>query len=256
MTVRKWIEGDVDGFAARYRQARQAALSVVPGQVRYTRAVADAVTEALTRGQPLADICKEIGMPSSGTIARWVAEDRDGFAARYRLARQIGHGRAGQVPWTPEIEEVILGELMSGRTLTEICRDPDMPHVRSVQNWLAQDRGGFAARYRRARELGCDIFADEMVDIADDRSQDWILRHTKDGGVEAILDPERVSRAKLRFDARRWRVAKTLPRTYGDRLDLTARQDGGQQPGESWADLLEAIDGKSRGLPNKRRDDT
>src|SRR4051794_22588183 len=56
MTVRKWIQDDVDGFAARYRQARQAALSVVPGQVRYTRAVADAVTEALTRGQPLADI--------------------------------------------------------------------------------------------------------------------------------------------------------------------------------------------------------
>src|SRR5204862_2534239 len=146
-------------------------LAVAPGQVRYPRAVADAVTEALTLGWTLAELCKEIGMPSSNTIARWVAEDRDGFAGRYRLARQIGHGRVGQIAHSSELEELVLRELMSGRTLTDICRDPDMPAVGSVQAWLAEDRNGFAARYRRAREIGCDIVADEMVDIADDRSR-------------------------------------------------------------------------------------
>jgi hypothetical protein len=247
--VRKWVQEDVDGFAVRYRRARQAGLFVAPGQVRYSREIADQVTDALTSGRHLADVCKDVGMPNTATIARWVAEDRDGFAGRYRLARQIGHGRTGQIPYSREIEDVILGELMSGRMLTGICRDPDMPHVRSVQNWLATDRDGFAARYRRAREIGCDMMADEMVDIADDRSGDWIVRHNNDGTTEAILDPERVSRTRVRIETRRWRVSKTLPRTYGDRLDLNARQDSG----ESWADLLKAVDGKTRGLPNKRR---
>jgi hypothetical protein len=140
--------------------------------------------------------------------------------------------------------------LKSGRTLTDICRDPDMPHVKSVQNWLAEDRNGFAARYKKARDIGCDIMADDIVDIADDRSNDWIVMTNKDGTTEAILDPERVSRTRVRIAARRWRVSKMLPRTYGDRPDVDARHDSG----EGWADLLKAVDGKSRGLPNKLRE--
>jgi hypothetical protein len=249
VTVRKWVQEDVDGFAARYRRARQIGHTILPGQVRYTREIADQVTDALMIGQSLSELCKDQGMPSPATISRWVAEDRDGFAARYRLARHLGHGRTGQIPHSPEIEDVILGELMCGRTLTDICRDPDMPHVRSVQKWLATDRDGFAARYQQAREIGCAIMADDMVDIADDRTGDWIVRTHKDGTTEAILDPERVNRRLVRIKTRRWRVSKILPRTYGDRPDLTARQERG----DSWADLLKAVDGKTRGLPNKVR---
>jgi hypothetical protein len=250
MTVRKWVQEDVDGFAARYRRARQIGHTAIPGQVRYTQEIADQVTDGLMIGRSLSEICKDPGVPRPPTISRWVAEDRDGFAARYRLARQIGHGRTGQIPYTAEIEDVILGELMSGRMLTDICRDPDMPHVRTVQSWLAADRDDFAARYRRAREIGCETIADEMVDIADDRSDDWIVRTNKDGTTEAILDPERVSKARLRFEARRWRLSKMLPRSYGDRLDLTAKPDSG----DGWAELLKAVDGKTRGLPNKVRE--
>jgi hypothetical protein len=249
-TVRQWLQEDVDGFAARYRRARRIGHTAIPGQVRYTREIADEVTDALMSGQTLAELCKDPGMPNTGTIARWVAEDRDGFAGRYRLARQIGHGRTGQIPYTREIEDVILDELRCGRTLTDICREPDMPHVRSVQNWLAEDRDGFAARYKRAREIGCNIMADEMVDITDDRSQDWIVRTNKDGSTDAILDPERVARARLRYEARHRRVSQLQPRTYGDRLDLTALHDSG----DGWAELLKAVDGKSRGLPNKVRE--
>jgi hypothetical protein len=216
-TVRKWVQDDVHGFAARYRRARQIGHTAIPGQVRYTREIADQVTDALMIGQPLSE---------------------------------IGHGRTGQIPYTQELEDLILGELRSGRTLTDVCRDPDMPHIRSVHNWLAADRDGFAARYKQAREIGCETMADHMIDIPDDRSGDWIVRTNKDGTTEAILDPERVSRARLRFEARRWRLSKMLPRTYGDRLDLNAKHDSG----EGWAELLKAVDGKTRGLPNKARE--
>jgi hypothetical protein len=248
-TVRKWVQDDIEGFAARYRRARQAGRYVIPGQLRYTPEIAEQVTDGLASGQTLAEICKDPGMPGTSTIARWVAEDRDGFAGRYRLARQIGHGRTGQIPWTQELEDVILGELMRGRMLTDICRDPDMPSVMSVHNWRTQDRGGFAARYKQARDIGCETIADEVVDIADDRSQDWIVRTHKDGTTDAFLDPERISRTRTRLEARRWRLSKMQPRTYGDRPDLNASHDST----DPWAELLKTVDGKTRGLPNKVR---
>jgi hypothetical protein len=248
-TVYKWVQEDVDGFAARYRRARQAGVFIAPGQVRYSREIADLVTDGLACGRHLADICKDAGMPSTNTIACWVAEDRDGFAGRYRLARQIGHGRTGQIPYSKEIEDVILGELMCGRTLTDVCRDPDMPHLRSVHKWIEQDREGFAARYRKALEIGCETMADDMVDIADDRSGDWIVKTNRDGTTVAFLDPERVNRNRLRIEARRGRLSKALARIRADRLDPTAKPDSG----ESWADLLKAVDGKSWGWPNKGR---
>ncbi len=237
VTVRKWVQEDVDGFAARYRRARQTGHSTIPGQVRYTREIADQVTDGLMSGRHLAELCKDAGMPSPATISRWVAEDRDGFAARYRRARQIGHTIApGQVRYTPEIADQVTDGLMIGRPLAELCKDAGMPSAATLS-------------YKRARDIGCDTMADDMVDIADDRSSDWIVRTSKDGTLETILDPERVSRARLRFEARRWRLSKMLPRTYGDRLDLNARHD----TGEGWADLLKAVDGKTRGLPNKVR---
>jgi hypothetical protein len=246
-TLRAWVADDVDGFAARYRHARRIGRTVLPGQVRYSREIADEVTDALMTGRPLSEICKDVGMPSNNTVSCWVAEDRDGFAGRYRLARQIAHGRTGHIPYSKEIEEIILGELRSGRTLTDICRDPDMPHIRSVQNWLAADRDGFRARYREAREDGCDIVVDEMVDIGDGRGDDWIVQTRGDGTAEVMLDPHRSSKARLRFDIRRWRVSKIAPRRYGDRAEPDGKTDSG-----GWADLLKAVDARSRrGLPNE-----
>jgi hypothetical protein len=250
-TVRKWAQDDLHGFGVLYQSARKAGRGIMPGQLRYTPEIAEQVTDALESGQTLAEICKEPGMPSTTTVARWVAEDRDGFAGRYRLARLIGHGRTGQIPWTQELEDLILAELMRGRTLTDICRDPDMPNIQSVHNWRTQDRGGFAARYKQAREIGCETIADEMMDIADDRSQDWIVRIHKDGTTDAILDPERIARARMRLDARRWRLSKVQPRTYGDRPDPTANTKPDST--DAWTELLKAVDGKSRGLPNKLR---
>ena len=47
------------------------------------------------------------------------------------------------------------------------------------------------------------------------------MRRRKDGTFETLLDPERVNRAQLRCDVRQWRLTKMLPKTFGDRLNLT-----------------------------------
>jgi len=105
---------------------------------------------------------------------------------------------------------------MQGRLQSEVCRDLDMPSVRSLQTWVKEDRDRFRARYLAAREIGYDAIAHDTMKIADDRRNDWIERHREDGTIEFILDPHRVKRAEARIKARQWLLSKMMPKTFGE----------------------------------------
>jgi hypothetical protein len=53
----------------------------------------------------------------------------------------------------------------------------------------------------------------------------------------------------MRIKARQWLLAKARPKIYGDRPEPNADHESVH----SWAVLLKAVDGKSRGLPNARQ---
>jgi hypothetical protein len=106
---------------------------------------------------------------------------------------------------TEEIEEAILDRLRDGETLREICKSAGMPRESAVRAWASEDTP-FAEKYRRARELGYQKMADDLLEIAD----------AKTG------DPHR---DRLRVETRKWILAKCLPRIYGDRLEV--EQKGG-----------------------------
>ena len=229
-TVVEWVRQDRDGFAARYRQARETGHGS-PGPVGYTAEIADRFLHELMGGRTLVEVCGDPGMPCTATISKWVATDREGFAARYRAARHVGRLSQAEVPYTADIADRILDALMSGRPLHLICAEPDMPSATSVRQWLNNNRDGFAARYWQAREIGYHTIGDQILQIVDDRRNDWIVQRREDGSLEAILDPERVNRAELRLKALCSLLSKMLPKQFGDRLDITARQDGGQISG-------------------------
>jgi hypothetical protein len=245
-TVTNWVRHDHEGFAARYRQARQIG-HACSGHLGYPPETVDRLLGELMRGRSLVEVCGDPDMPDHTTVNRWVASDRDGFAARYRHAREIGKLRNAAVTYTAEIADRILDELMSGRPLDEICDAPDMPAASSVRHWVKDDREGFTARYWQAREFGCQTIADQTLPIVDDRRNDWIVRHREDGTTEKILDPERINRARLRFQARRWLLSKILPKKFGDRPEPKAPQDNDADVPE----MMKLLDGRTRGLPSE-----
>lgn len=118
--------------------------------------------------------------------------------------------------YTLEIAEEILSRLATGESLRSICRTPGMPTEAVVRGWVVDDRDGFAAPYARARDLGLDAMADEMLDISDEA-----VGSTESGAT----DSGAVNRNRLRVDARKWYLSKLAPRRYGDKLDVT---HGGQ----------------------------
>ena len=122
--------------------------------------------------------------------------------------------------FTPEVVVIICEQLASGMTLREVCRAEDMPHESTVRKWAIEDYEGFYTHYAKAREIGYQIMADELVEIADDGSNDWMERQNKDGSTFTVLNGEHVQRSRLRVDTRKWLLSKALPKLYGDKMGV------------------------------------
>ena len=56
----------------------------------FSQELADAICARLAEGESLLSICRDDGMPAESTVRHWVAEDREGFFAKYAHARDIG----------------------------------------------------------------------------------------------------------------------------------------------------------------------
>ena len=125
--------------------------------------------------------------------------------------------------YTPEIATDICVRLAEGESLRSICRDDAMPGMRTVMRWLfGGEHEEFWQQYARAREAQAEVWADEIVSIADDVSNDFTTG--KDG--KEIVDHEHIQRSRLRIDARKRIASKLLPKRYGDKLQHTG-EDGG-----------------------------
>jgi len=123
--------------------------------------------------------------------------------------------RPGSIEYDPVLAEEILERLADGDSLMSICRDEGMPDERSVRRW-ARNHGDFGPKYAVARRLGYEKRADELLEIADDSSADWI--DTDDG--HRVLNGAHVNRARLMIDTRKWLLSKMLPKVYGEQGNL------------------------------------
>lgn len=118
------------------------------------------------------------------------------------------------------IADRICEYLAEGMTLRETCRQEGMPPESTVRRWVLDDREGFAAQYTRAREIGYHTMADELIEVADDGSNDWIERQGEDKQAMYVLNGEHVQRSRLRLDTRKWLLSKALPKIYGDKTEV------------------------------------
>jgi hypothetical protein len=69
--------------------------------------------------------------------------------------------------YNAEIADEICRRMAEGESLRSICRTEGYPAESTVRGWAMRDREGFAERYRQARLLQLEAWADEIVEIAD-----------------------------------------------------------------------------------------
>lgn len=94
-----------------------------------------------------------------------------------------------------------------------------MPSVQTVFSWMRRFPK-FLEQYARAKEESADALADEMLEIADNATNDWMQRHGKDD-AGWVANGEHIQRSRVRIDTRKWLASKLKPKKYGDRVDLT-----------------------------------
>ena len=111
------------------------------------------------------------------------------------------------------IAKSIVKRMCSGESLRSICADEKMPARSTVMLWVAEDESGFSDRYDKACMARAHYWADELLDIADDGTNDWMEKHDKEGGpIGWRENGEAIQRSRLRVDSRKWLLSKMLPR--------------------------------------------
>ena len=117
--------------------------------------------------------------------------------------------------FTDEIFTEICERMEQGKTLREICRDPDMPSRTTILRWVKNDDGR-KRQYEFARQAQCDFWADEIVELSRDRSNDTII--DKDGRASA--NHAAVQRDRLICDNYKFLMGKLHPGRYGDKHQI------------------------------------
>lgn len=125
--------------------------------------------------------------------------------------------------YTNELATLICARIANGESLRRICEEEKMPHRSTVHLWLLDPaKQQFFDQYEKACNTRAENMFDDLLEIADDGSNDWMERETKDGKSFTVLDHENVQRSRLRVDTRKWYLSKVLPKKFGDKMDVTS----------------------------------
>lgn len=117
--------------------------------------------------------------------------------------------------YSQELADEICAQLSDGKSMRTVCMPDEMPNKTTVFRWLRL-YPEFCNQYARAKEESADALFDEIQDIADNGSNDFMEANDPDNpGYK--LNGEHIQRSKLRVDTRKWMSSKMKPKKYGDR---------------------------------------
>lgn len=115
-----------------------------------------------------------------------------------------------------EIDKVfteILDEIEQGSSLRAALRKDKRPSSKTFFEWI-KNSDEKEKQYARAMDKRADTIFEDILNIADDNSQDVFY---DDQGNERVNN-DVIQRARLRVDARKWMLGKMNPKKYGDKI--------------------------------------
>lgn len=141
-----------------------------------------------------------------------------------KRAPRLNEGRPST--YSVELTDVICKRLSEGESLRQICKDKNMPVQSTVYLWLLdENKKEFSEKYAAARNSQAEVLFDEILEIADDGTNDYMARELDSGTIE-VLNSEHIQRSRLRVDTRKWYLSKVLPKKYGEKIDVDHSNKG------------------------------
>lgn len=142
--------------------------------------------------------------------------------------------------YNSELASKITGLIAQGKSVRSICRMEGMPDPSTIYYWILH-YPEFKELYLKAKEDQADALAEDMLDIADDGTNDWMAQRAADGSITLVADKEHIQRSRLRIDTRKWLASKLKAKKYGDSAMVKMADADGNK-------LI--IETSIRGLPN------
>ena len=123
--------------------------------------------------------------------------------------------------YTPEQRTDIINRICehiseNKASLRDALKLDGMPPAITFYDWIDSDELK-AKQYARACEERADAIFEEIIDISDDGTNDWMTKRIGDLDIE-VVNTEHIQRSKLRVDSRKWMLSKMNPKKYGDRM--------------------------------------
>lgn len=120
--------------------------------------------------------------------------------------------------FTEEVGEFICETIaVNPKPLWDLCREHELfPADPCTINRWRWKHPEFGEKFNKAKEFQAQILAEEIIEISDDKSQDWI--ENKKG--QMVFNVEHVKRSQLRIDARKYVAGKLARRHYGERMAI------------------------------------
>jgi hypothetical protein len=140
-----------------------------------------------------------------------------------------------------DIFEYVCKEIENNRPLRRILMDENTPSSKTFYEWLDNDEKK-VKRYARACEIRSEIIFDEMFDIADDGTNDFVSVDIGEGVEVQKLNTEHLQRSRLRIDTRKWVLSKMNPKKYGDKVALEHESPKGTMSPNTIIDLSNLTD--------------
>ncbi len=129
--------------------------------------------------------------------------------------------------YTKKLAEEVCARLAEGESMRKIAKDDHMPSSRTMFNWLSTN-DAFLQQYEISKAECADMYAEEIIEIADDTANDYIDVSDENGATGATrLNTEHVQRSRLRIDSRKWVASKLKPKKYGDKTQQEISGPGG-----------------------------
>lgn len=119
-----------------------------------------------------------------------------------------------------DIMHECLERMIAGQSMAQMGKLPHFPNAARLLEWFMSTHDARSS-YVRAREICAEVFAQEIVAISDDLTEDPNSR-------------------RIRIEARKWVAAKLLPKTYGDRIEIA--ETGKTVPSGHLVGLVETSD--------------
>lgn len=126
--------------------------------------------------------------------------------------------------YTEDLAQDICDKIASSsKGLKKLCAEnPHWPNKDTIFTWL-KNNSSFADQYARAKRCQIEALIDEIIEIADDDSNDQKLNESG----SAVCNKEFIARSRLRIDTRKWLASKLVPKVYGTHVDISVDEKEG-----------------------------